>query len=157
MTIGKKKVLLQGLLIVGGLILVGLGGFFGGTRLDDADKWGSVVSALAALIGLPMTGYGIVLARRGSPSPAAGQQAVPGGQSVAGSTVGGQYVQARNLAGKLRIGPSPAAAAPLAGPGPTPVSPAPPPTPGGQSITGSHIAGSVYQIDGVGDDVDIDR
>ena len=31
-TIGKKKILAQGLLIAGGPILVGLGGFFGATR-----------------------------------------------------------------------------------------------------------------------------
>jgi hypothetical protein len=42
-------------LVAGGVAAIGFGMFFAVTRLDDADKWGSVVGALVALLGLPMT------------------------------------------------------------------------------------------------------
>lgn len=51
-------------LLAGGCALVVLGVRFPLLRLDDADRWGSVVAALVALVGLPMTVYGLVLARR---------------------------------------------------------------------------------------------
>lgn len=79
MTVGKK-IFVLGLLVTGGLVLVGLGGFFGVTRLDDADKWGSVVGAVVALLGLPMTLYGLVLARR------AGHGSATSGPPVSGAS-----------------------------------------------------------------------
>ena len=60
-----KNILLWGLLIIGGLVLAASGVYLGVVRLDEADKWGSVAGAVVALLGLPMTVYGIVLARRG--------------------------------------------------------------------------------------------
>jgi hypothetical protein len=71
---GGKRVLVWVGLGVAGIALVGMGVFFGVTRLDDADKWGSVVGALAALLGFPMTVYGIVLARRGATAAEPGQR-----------------------------------------------------------------------------------
>jgi hypothetical protein len=64
--IGKQGNRAQILLLTGGvmLILAGTGLWLAATRLDVADQWGSVVSAIAALLGLPMTAYGVVLARR---------------------------------------------------------------------------------------------
>ncbi len=50
----RKQFLVWALLVIGGLILVGLGVLFGLAHLDDADKWGSVIGALAALLGLPL-------------------------------------------------------------------------------------------------------
>ncbi|MFB9849784.1 hypothetical protein ACFFMR_05250 [Micromonospora andamanensis] len=59
-----KRVLVWTSLLVAGCVLVGLGIRFAVLRLDDADKWGSVIAALVAMIGVPMTVYGLVLARR---------------------------------------------------------------------------------------------
>jgi hypothetical protein len=52
----RRIVLLASLLVIG-CVLVGLGIRFATVRLDDADKWGSVVAALTALVGLPIAGY----------------------------------------------------------------------------------------------------
>ena len=62
-----RKTLIWATLTVAGLALVGLGIYFGLTNLDHADKWGSVVGALAALSGLAMTSYGLILSRREAP------------------------------------------------------------------------------------------
>jgi hypothetical protein len=78
-TLGRK-ILVWGLLVASGLALVTVGVFFGVARLDDADKWGSVIGALVALLGLPMTVYGVVLARRGLLS-SAGQLDTGGGNA----------------------------------------------------------------------------
>ncbi|RQX05717.1 hypothetical protein [Micromonospora inaquosa] len=59
---GKRVLVWVGLLTA--IALVGAGVFFGVTRLDDADKWGGVVGAVVALLGLPMTVYMTLLARR---------------------------------------------------------------------------------------------
>ncbi|GLY23883.1 hypothetical protein Misp04_36150 [Micromonospora sp. NBRC 101691] len=149
----RRTVVWAGLLAVG-VGMVGLGVFLGVTRLDDADKWGSVVAATVAVLGLPLTAYGVLLARR--------QSSGTGGQSVSGSVVGGGVAQVRGVRGNVRIGtsasPAPAAADP-------PAAAAGPPTSGatdqggsgGQSVTGSWTAGGVRQVDDVGGDVDVDR
>jgi len=118
------------------------------TRLDEADKWGSVIGASVALLGLPMTGYGIVLARRQGGDHA-------GGQSVADSVTGGGVTQVRGVRGNVRIG-SAGPAAPPEGPEPATGSGSTG-GPGTQSVSGSWTAGPVRQVDDVGGDVDIDR
>ncbi len=142
-----------GLLAVG-VGLVGLGVFLGVTRLDDADKWGSVVAALVAVLGLPLTAYGLVLARR--------QSSGTGRQSVSDSVVGGGVAQVRGVRGNVRIGTpassAPAAAdAPAAAAGPPASGATDPGGSGGQSVTGSWTAGGVRQVDDVGGDVEVDR
>jgi hypothetical protein len=140
--------------IAGGLVLVGLGVWGAVANLDAADKIASVVGAVVGVVGLALSGYGLVLARRDSPA---------GGQAVTDSTVAGGLVQVRDVRGSVRIGPGAAgAAAPVATPGPSSTPPSPPPvssTPvqGGQSVTGTHVGGSVFQMDGVGGDADVDR
>ncbi|WP_327009724.1 hypothetical protein OHA72_22340 [Dactylosporangium sp. NBC_01737] len=133
-------------------MLIGVGVLLGMTRLDDADKWGSVIGGIVALVGLPMTAYGLVLARR--------QRTSAGGQSVTDSAIGGGVAQVRGVRGNVRIGGS---AAPGAGaPGQPSAarrrpSSASPSGPDGQSVAGSWTAGPVRQIDDVGGDADIDR
>ncbi|SCL31684.1 hypothetical protein GA0074692_3158 [Micromonospora pallida] len=135
-------------LLVVGVALIGLGVFLGVTRLDDADKWGSVIAAMVAVLGLPMTAYGVVLARR--------QGSAAGGQSVAGSVVRGGVMQVRRVRGNVRIGPAASRAPAAAGGSPTSGTTGPG-GPGGQSVTGSWMAGGVRQVDDVGGDVDVDR
>lgn len=142
-------------LLVAGVVLVGPVVFFGVTRLDEADKWGSVIAALVAVIGLPIAAYGLVSTRRRS-------GAVGGGQSVTGSFVGGGVTQVRGVRGDVRIGkaapPVPAAGPPGAASGRPPRSGAAEPgETGGQSVTGSSVAGELRQADDVGGDVDIER
>lgn len=149
---GVKQTLVWAAVLAGGVALIGLGVVAGVTRLDDADKWGSVIAALVAVLGLPVTGYGVVLARR------AGRAA--GGQSVTGSVVGGGVTQVRGVGGSVRIGGTapPATAAAAGEPDAVPGSgTAVPGGPGGQAVAGSWTAGPVRQVDDVGGDADIDR
>jgi len=140
--------------IAGGLVLAGLGVWGAVANLDAADKIASVVGAVVGVVGLVLSGYGLVLARRDS---------APGGQAVTDSTIAGRLVQVRGVRGSVRIGSGVAgASSPAAMSGPLTTAPSPPPmspTPdqGGQSVTGSHIGGSVFQVDGVGGDADVDR
>lgn len=133
--------------MAGGLLLIG-GGVWGAVAdLDAADKIASVVGAVCAVLGLALSAYGVMLARRGSGA---------GGQSVTGSSVGGGVTQVRGVQGNVRIGST---GTPPAGPVVPPPAPSTPlaAPPGGQSVTGSQVAGSVHQVDGVGGDADIDR
>ena len=159
---GWKRLLARGLWIAGGVALVGLGVFFAFTGLEPAGQWSGVIGAFVGLIGLGVSVYGVVLARRGS---AAGQS---GGQAVVGSTVGGEVLQLRGVRGNLRVGPPTTARAPAAPPGSAPPAPEPQPPgsappgsapagPGGQSVTDTHAAGPVRQFGDVGGDADIDR
>ncbi|WP_433125346.1 hypothetical protein ACQPWW_22595 [Micromonospora sp. CA-240977] len=148
---GVQRTVVWAAVLSVGVVVVGLGIFVGVTRLDDADKWGSVVGALVAVLGLPLAGYGVVLARR--PSSAAGRQ------SVTGSVIGGGVTQVGQVRGNVRIGgtawPLPTAAAP---PGAVPGSgTAGPGEPASQAVTGAWTAGPVQQVNDVGGDVDIDR
>lgn len=65
--------MIWGALVAGGLALLGLGTVFVASGLDRADKLGSVIGAFAALIGLGLSAYGIVLTRRDASPAAAGQ------------------------------------------------------------------------------------
>jgi hypothetical protein len=133
-------------LLAGGVAAVGLGVFFAVIRLDDADKWGSVVGALVALLGLPMTVYGLMLARRQPTGP-------PAGQAVADSVVGGGVTQVRGVRGNLRIGST----APSPSPSPPPLSSSATGSAGDQRVSGTWTAGPVRQVDDVGGNADIDQ
>jgi hypothetical protein len=43
--------------------------YFGVVGLDEADKLASVIGAFVALVGLALSGYGLVQERRGAPTP----------------------------------------------------------------------------------------
>ncbi|GIJ64758.1 hypothetical protein [Virgisporangium aurantiacum] len=74
---GWKLVAAWASAVVFGLTLVGLGVFFVITGLDDAVLWASVIGVFATLIGVGLSGYGVLLARRAAgPGPA---PAGPGG------------------------------------------------------------------------------
>jgi hypothetical protein len=145
---GWKPVLAWAVATIGGLALVGLGTYFVATGLDRADKLASVIGAFVGMIGLAVAMYGVVLARRG--------QIQPDGQTVAGSTVGGEVLQVRRVHGGLRVGSR--AAAPLSAPVVSARSASrPTTTPGGQSVIGTQTSGPVRQVDDVGGDAVIDR
>ena len=147
---GVKKTLAWAGLLAVGVALMGLGVYFGVTRRSAADEWGSVISAIVAVLGLPMTACALWLAYQQSKAPG-------GGQSVTGSVTGGGVTQVRRVRGNVHIGadtsPGPATGLPVA---PRP-EPAGPPKPGGQSVTWSSTVGPVRQIDDIGGDADIDR
>jgi len=151
MTVWKRAALWAG--AVGtGLVLIGLGVYFFVTGLDRADKLSSAIGVFVSVLGLGVSGYGVLLTRRGP----AGQPS----QSVTGSTVGGGVVQVRGARGNVRIAPV-ASAVTVPPPGtasPPPLSSASDrPAVGGQSVAGSEVSGSVRQFDDVGGDLDLDR
>jgi hypothetical protein len=150
-TVGKK-ILVWGLLIIGGLVLVGFGLFFGIARLDDADKWGSVVGATAALLGLPMTVYGLVLARR------AGRHEDTRDQRVDRVSAGAGVDVLDGVGGNVRLGvPAPSVTPGAAEPAvrSDPMTPAQAPQAGEQSVTNVQAKGAVRIVRDVGGDVDI--
>ncbi|MET8197996.1 hypothetical protein [Micromonospora taraxaci] len=148
---GVQRTVVWAVVLCVGVVLIGLGIFVGVTRLDDADKWGSVVGAMVAVLGLPLTAYGVVLARQ--PARAESEQ------SVSNSVIGGGVTQVGTVRGNVRIGgaawPLPTAACPpvampksgAAGTG----------EPASQAVTGAWTAGPVQQVNDVGGDADIDR
>jgi hypothetical protein len=139
---GWKRVLAWASTIAGGLALVGLGVVFVVVGLDTADRLASVIGAFAALVGLGLSGYGVVLARRTAPVSG------PGPQRVAGVDTGGGVDVVDGVAGNVRLG----VAAPSVPAGPPAVTP---PTAGEQSVTDVRATGSVRVVRGVGGDVDI--
>jgi hypothetical protein len=148
---GRVRIVVLSGIALAGLLLVGLGVLFAVMGLTRADQLASVIGAFATLIGLGTSVYGIVLARRGAQSPAAGQQI--GAQSVSGSTVGGGVTQIHGVRGNLRVrsGADPAvrtrAATPSAAAGPASA---------GQSVEGSQISGSVHQIRDIGGNAELE-
>lgn len=59
-----KRVLAWVALIAAGMILLGAGSAYAVADLDTADKLGSVIGALCALVGLGLSVYGVILSRR---------------------------------------------------------------------------------------------
>ncbi|MFJ8747494.1 hypothetical protein ACIRL2_50230 [Embleya sp. NPDC127516] len=114
-------------LVVAGLGVVGLGVFFAVAGLDDADKLASVIGVFVGLVGLGLSVYGIVLARRSPPLPG---PAAPGGAAVGSvhNVFSGGTARDVYQAGNLTVDRGPATP-----PNPTPpVSPGPvPPAPPG--------------------------
>ncbi|WP_153534465.1 hypothetical protein [Actinomadura macrotermitis] len=87
--------------VAGGVLLVGLGVVFVLVGLDKADKISSTLGVFIGLIGLALSVYGVVLARRAlaqQPTPDPEQEPEPtsepevSGQSVSG-TVEGDNIQ----------------------------------------------------------------
>jgi hypothetical protein len=79
--------------LAGGVVLVGLGAYFVHVGLDRADKLAGVLGAFAGLVGLGLSAYGIVLARRPAwPASGEPQQPAPE-QVVSNSSIGGDNVQ----------------------------------------------------------------
>jgi hypothetical protein len=133
-----------------GLALIGLAVWGAVADLDAADKFASVVGGIVGVLSLA---FGVIQAGRGPTS---------GGQSVSDSTVHGGVAQVRRVQGSVRVGPAGATTPPAVMPAPTPGTPNPAPTsppsaPEGQTVTGSHVAGPIYQIDDVGGDVEVER
>ncbi|WP_433228967.1 hypothetical protein [Actinomadura formosensis] len=132
-----------------GLVLVGVGVFFGVVGLEDADRWGSVLSLFLTAVGLGVSVYGVILARRSMRAPQGGGQRV--------SDVAGDNYQFGRVEGGVRIGrrtgrPQPPARRNTQNtPGPS----------GGQPDTGGQVAGRVggdnAQFGSVGQDVEIER
>ena len=117
-----RRVLVWTSLLVVGLALVGLGVWFAVVRLDDADKWASVVAALVAVLGVPMTVYGLVLSRRAGEragqEPATftgGAQARATNHGIAIGQVGGDVHFGQEQTSGRRIGDTGAASRPEAG------------------------------------------
>jgi len=54
--LNAKRTLTWGSLVTVGVLVIGFGLFFAVTRLDDADKWGSALGGLAAILGFPLPG-----------------------------------------------------------------------------------------------------
>lgn len=116
---------------VGGVVAVacaaGLLVYFVVVGLDEADKLASVIGAFVGLAGLALAGYGIVVARRGTPPPSGPHEQLsrPDLQAGAGdthnevsdSTVHGPLFMGRdmNLSGGIHQHPAPR---PTAGPPP---------------------------------------
>ncbi|MEH0828306.1 MULTISPECIES: hypothetical protein [unclassified Micromonospora] len=130
-----------------GLVVVVLGIYFALRDLDRADKWSSVVGGIVALLGLGLSGYGLLRGRRDGP---------PSGQVIESTTVGGDAAQIRNVRGDLRIGPATARTI-SAAPSESIATARDDGQRGSQSVTGSTICGSLHQIDTVGGDTEIDR
>jgi len=148
---GSKKTFLWGGLLVVGLTLVGAGVWFGLTQLDTADKWGSVIGSLVALIGLPLTIYGVVLARRSSTQATSGASQV---QTVTGSGIAGSVTQIHGVSGSVSVGLPFAAAPPPSAPA---ISPPASAEDRGRSVSGSSEFGPVRRPGDVTGDVGIDR
>ncbi|MGA4989647.1 hypothetical protein [Nonomuraea bangladeshensis] len=84
--------------IASGLVLVALGALLFEAGLDDADKWASVIGVFVGLLGLGLSGYGVVLSRnalRSRPQAAGVQMTASGMRSIAAQTISG-YVSTGN-------------------------------------------------------------
>lgn len=141
-----KQVLAWASAITCGLALVGLGVFFVIAGLDDADKLASVIGGFAALIGLGLSVYGVVLTRRTPARPLS-----PGLQRVDHVDAGRGVDVVDTVAGNVRLGllTPPPAVPPAALPAPTQgVS-------GEQSVTNVRANGAIRVIRGVGGDVEL--
>lgn len=133
--------------LAGGAILslaaVGMAIYFGKVGLDNADKLASIIGLFVAIIGVALTVSGLWLNHRATNTQT--------GQSIGHSRVSGDVAQIRNVQGGIRIGrPQPSGAT---------VASRPPSQPSSQSqeaketqsIRGSEIGGSVYQVENAGD------
>lgn len=130
-----------GAAIAGGVSLLGFGSAFVVADLDTADKLGSVIGALCALVGLGLSVYGVILARR---TPAAR----PGLQWVDRIDAGRGVDAVDGVAGDVfprdaRTPPAPRreAAGPVVG--------------GKQSVTNVRAGEGVRVVRGVGGDVNL--
>lgn len=140
----------RAVLVATGVLVLGVGGLFFVLGLDDADKLGSVVAAVAAIAGLGLTVAGTL--RRGGPAGGGGSGGEhPGGVTVHGSAVGGSVANAGRVGGNVRLGGSrtPPGRAPRDVP-----EPADDAAEGGTSVRGSRIGGDVFQAGSVDGDLE---
>jgi hypothetical protein len=77
------RVLIWAGAIAGVLALAGLGGYFVTVGLDKADKLGSVVGALIAVVSLGVSVYGLVQDRRDTQPSTAPNASAQGRRSIA--------------------------------------------------------------------------
>ncbi|WP_157432857.1 hypothetical protein [Actinomadura rifamycini] len=95
----------RAVLVVTGVLVLGAGGLFLAKGLDDADKLGSVIAAVAAIAGLGLTAAGML--RRGGTSGGDGPGGEPpDGVAVHGSVVGGSVANVGRVGGSVRLGGS---------------------------------------------------
>jgi hypothetical protein len=127
-----------------GLTLAGLGGFFALAGLDKSDKLASVIGAFGTLVGLGLSGYGVLLSRRPSPL-------VPGAQRVDQVVARGGVDMVDGVGGNVRVGN---AARPVKVVPPPPAPPDRGPV-AEQTATDVRTAGVIRMIRGVDGDVDI--
>lgn len=138
----------RAVLVVTGVLVLGIGGLFFALGLDDADKLGSVVAAVAAIVGLGLTAAGM-LRRGGTSGGADGER--PDRVTVHGSTVGGSVANVGRVGGSVRLGGS----RPSRGRAPRDVpEPADGAAEGGTSVRGSRVDGDVFQAGSVDGDLE---
>jgi hypothetical protein len=126
------------------LACAALGIYFGSVGLSKANALAGVIGLFVAVAGLGVSAWGILAARRAQ---------VPGGQVVADSRVG-SINQVGSVGGNARISRGSARPEVPASSGPV-VLPTSAADPGGQTVTGSEVTGTVSQIGNVGGDLDI--
>jgi tetratricopeptide (TPR) repeat protein len=95
--------------IVAGFVVAAGGGALAWVDLESADKIASVVGGVCGALGLALSAYGLLKARRPRPEPpvAAQVEAVGVGRvgnAISGSTVSGTAVQAGSVEGPVVIG-----------------------------------------------------
>ncbi|MFV2178270.1 hypothetical protein ACFHW2_29045 [Actinomadura sp. LOL_016] len=144
--IGSRTVL-----VATGVLVLGVGGLFFLLGLDDADKLGSVVAAMAAIAGLGLTAAGAL--RRGGTAGGDGSGGEPsGGVTVHGSTVGGSVANVGRVGGNVRLGGSRTTRGRAPRDVPEPADGAA--AEGGTSVRGSRVDGDVFQAGSVDGDLE---
>ncbi|TMR06545.1 hypothetical protein ETD83_04220 [Actinomadura soli] len=83
MSASRRIVLTAGVLGFG-VALVGVGLLFAVVGLEDADRWGSVLSVFLTAVGLGVSVYGVILARQS-------MRAARSGGQRAGEVAGDNY------------------------------------------------------------------
>lgn len=140
--VGWKKVAVWLSAVVVGLGIAALGVYLVLDDLERADMLASVAGACISLVGLGLTGYGLVIARR-APQPAAG----PGAQVVERADAEGDVDVVDGVAGSVHLGRP---GSPASGPG----TPGIPVTSGEQTVRDVTAKGHIRVIRGVGGDVE---
>ncbi|MFC4052809.1 recombinase family protein [Actinomadura syzygii] len=137
--------------VAGGTVLGVLGLFFFAVGLDDADKYASVIGAIAAVLGVALSLAGL-RSRNAGGAPHGGR----GSQRISGSRIGGNAVQLRGVSGDVTVRGS-AARRPGDPPAPPPEGEDDQEAEDGQTISRSAVGGDGIQVDQVDGDVNVDR
>lgn len=136
--------------LVLGIALVILGALFAVVGLNDADKYASIVGALAGVAGFGVAVAALRGRADGQPDPEGAVR-----QRVSNSRIGGDAVQLSRVSGNFSYRRTNTQQ--RSGDTPEPANSTLPDSPeGDQTITGSSIQGTSLQIDQVGGDVDVD-
>ncbi|MCD0453130.1 hypothetical protein LO762_28695 [Actinocorallia sp. API 0066] len=141
-----SRVVWAGAAVAGGLAVAGLGAWFVKLGLDDADKAASVMGAFVSLLGLVVSGWSVVLARRALAvtPPAPGPEPAPASEEPRVSALGAGTFAAK---GSVRNSSTRVTRHSAAGAGSPPDAPAP--APEGISAYGLGAAAAGGDIDGV--------